>query len=154
MSNYISATISAENQAKALANLAELHAIFSFGIKLTKEQRQGLSSVDDGRLPFVEKAIQFGKQEPKIVPLYIDLNEYTNDLGLFKDLSSIAREISSIYEIIADTRMAAGTDAFEAARNIYRTAQGAAKNGVPGTQSMVDEMKKLFEGQGATKKVS
>ncbi len=109
-------------------------------------------TIDDGRIPFVEKVIEYGKQEAKIVPPFIDLGEYAMDLALFKSLSGIAREVASLNEIIIDTRMVAGSDAFLSARQIYNAAKGAAKAGVPGTQSMVDELGKLFENQGKRKK--
>lgn len=152
MSNYISASISEENKVKALGLIAELRTILGFGITLTKEQKEVLLRVEDGRIPFVEKAIEYGKQEPKIVPPFTDLDEYTKDLTLFKALSGIARELSSLNEIVTDTRMAAGSDAFSEALRIYKISKEAAKAGVPGTKSMVDELSKLFQGQGKNKK--
>ena len=52
-----------------------------------------------------------------------------------------------IAEMVSDTRMAAGSDAYQAALSIYGSAKSAAKQGVPGTQTIVDEMGKLFDGQ-------
>jgi hypothetical protein len=148
MSNYISASLSEENQKKALDLIAQLKTILGFGVKLSPDQRRTLPKVDDVRLPFVEKGIEFGKQEPKIVPPYTNLDEFGKDLKLYRDLSSIERELSSLAEMVTDTRMAAGSDAYQAALSIYRSAKGASKMGLPGTQSIVDQMKKLFEGQG------
>lgn len=152
MSNYISAEISQENKATVLDLAQQIRQLLSFGIKLTKEQKKSMNNVEDVRLPFVEKAIQYGLQEPKIVPPFIDLNEYAKDLGLYKDLSSIERELSSLAELVSDTRVAAGTDAYQAALSIYNSSKGAVKMGIPGTQTMVDEMSKLFNKQGPSNK--
>jgi len=152
MSNYISAEISQENKAKVLDLAQQIRQLLSFGIKLTKEQKKSMNNVEDVRLPFVEKAIQYGLQEPKIVPPFIDLNEYAKDLGLYKDLSSIERELSSLAELVSDTRIAAGTDSYQAALSIYNSSKGAVKMGIPGTQTMVDEMSKLFNKQGPSNK--
>jgi hypothetical protein len=153
MSNFISATLSEADQKRALELIAELKKLFGFGIKLSSEQKKTMTKVDDVRLPFVEKGIQFGKQEPKIVPPFTDLEEYSRDLELYKSLQSIDRELTSLAEMVTDTRTAAGTDAFQAALSIYNSAKGAVKMGIPGTQSMVDQMSKLFSNQGVNKKV-
>jgi len=54
----------------------------------------------------------------------------------------------SLAEMMNDTRTAAGSDAYQASLSIYSSAKAAAKQGVPGTQTIVDEMGKLFESQG------
>jgi hypothetical protein len=144
MSNYISAELTAENQAKALELLAQLRALFPFGIKLTTDQKKAMAKVDDARLPFVEKALQFGKQEPRVVPPFTEVNEYTRDIGLYRTLGPVENEILSLAEMISDTRIAAGADAFQSALSIYNSSKGAAKNNVPGTQTIVDELGKLF----------
>lgn len=153
MSNYISASLSIEDQKKALDLIAQLRTVFGFGIKLSGEQKKTMPKIDDTRLPFVEKGIQYGKQEPRIVPPYTDLDEYTKDLELYKSMAAVERELSSLTEMVVDSRTAAGSDAYQAALSIYSSAKGAVKMGIPGTQSMVDEMSKLFGGQGNFKAV-
>lgn len=111
-----------------------------------------MTKVDDARLPFVEKTIEYGRQQPKIVPPFTSLDEYSRDLALYKSLQNIDRELSSLSEMVKDTRTAAGTDVFQAALSIYKSTKGAVKMGIPGTQSMVDEMSKLFNNQGPGKK--
>jgi hypothetical protein len=150
MSNFISAELTAESQAKALELLAQLRALIPFGIKLTSDQKKVMAKVDDARLPFVEKALQFGKQEPRIVPPFTELNEYTRDLGLYRSLGPVENEVLSLAEMISDTRMAAGADAFQSALSIYNSSKGAAKSNIPGTQTIVDELGKLFNGRSKT----
>jgi len=59
----------------------------------------------------------------------------------------VGAELQSLAEMLNDARTAAGSDAYQAALSVYNSAKGAAKQGVPGTQTIVDEMGKLFEGQ-------
>ncbi|HAM98809.1 MAG TPA: hypothetical protein DCQ26_09390 [Marinilabiliales bacterium] len=148
MSNYISASIPDESKVKALELISQLKALFPFGIKLSNEQRKTMTKIDDARVPFTEKALQYGKQEPRIVPPYTDLDELTRDLNLYKGLSQIEKELLSLTETIVDTRIAAGADAYQASLSIYSSSKGAAKMGVPGTQSIVEDLKKVFESQG------
>jgi hypothetical protein len=152
MSNYVSAVFSDEDQRETLELVAQLKAKLQFCIKLTNNQKKVMPKVDDSRFPFVEKGIQFGMQEPRVVPPFTNLDEYGKDMALFKNMGPVENELLSLTEMVTDTRMAAGTDAYQAALSIYNAAKGAVKMGVPGTQAIVDELGKLFDGQGPGKK--
>jgi hypothetical protein len=154
MSNLISATFTEQDEQRAMTLLAELKSLFPFGIKLSDDQRKHLPKLDDARLPFVEKGLSYGLQEPLIVPPFIDLNEHKKDIEFFKATRRVGAEILSLAEMVTDSRTAAGSDAFQAALSIYSSTKGAAKQGVPGTQSKVDEMGKLFDGQRNNSKTS
>jgi hypothetical protein len=149
MSNLISAAFSTDDEKGTMELLAQLKAKFPFGIKFSPDQRKHQPKLYDGRLPFVEKALAFGRQQPLIVPPYTDLNELEKDLDFVKATRRVGTEIASLAEMVADSRVAAGSDAYSAALAIYNSAKAAAKQGVPGTQSIVDELGKLFEGQGS-----
>lgn len=147
MANLISATFSEEDEAKAMELLAQLKALFPFGIKLSDVEKKHLPRLDDGRIPFAEKGLFHGEQQPLVVPPYTDLVEYKKDLDFVKATRRVGAELMSLAEMMDDTRIAAGSDAYQAALSIYNSAKGAAKQGVPGTQTIVDEMGKLFDGQ-------
>lgn len=151
MSNYISHVFSAEDQQKATDLFNQLLALFGFCINLSTDQRSELPKLSDGRLPFTEKAIDIGNQESQIVAPYISLDEFKKDIDLFKVMGPFEILAGKLFELISDTRMAAGTDAYAAARSIYTSAQNAEKNGVPGMKLIVDELGVLFKGQGNTR---
>jgi hypothetical protein len=150
MANLISATFSEEDEKKALDLLAQLKALFPFGIKLSDIEKKHLSHLDDGRIPFVEKGLFYGQQQPLVVPPYTDLGEFKKDIDFVKATRRVGAELLSLAEMVNDSRIAAGSDAFQAGLSIYNSSKGAAKQGVPGTQTIVDEMGKLFDGQGKT----
>lgn len=151
MSNYVSAVLSAESVTKATAALDLFKTFFPFGLHLDPSVRKIIPKMDDKRKPFVEKALQYAKSEPRIVPPYTDLAELTKDLTLYNSLGELERKLISITEMISDTRTAAGSDAYVAALSIYNSAKAAAKANIPGTSSIVDELSKLFEFQGKAK---
>ncbi|MFT3751614.1 MAG: hypothetical protein QM800_01645 [Paludibacter sp.] len=148
MANLISATFTEEDERKAMELLAQLKALFPFGIKLSDDQKKHLTRLDDGRIPFADKGLFYGGQQPLVVPPFTDLREYKRDLDFVKATSRVGAEIMSFAEMVNDTRIAAGSDAYQAALSIYSSSKAAAKQGVPGTQTIVDEMGKLFNGQG------
>ncbi|HEY6913481.1 MAG TPA: hypothetical protein VI413_02305 [Paludibacter sp.] len=147
MANLISATFTEENEKKAMELLAQLKELFPFGIKLSAIERKRLAGLDDARIPFADKGLFYGGQQPLVVPPFIDLAEYKKDLEFVKATSRVGAELMSFAEMVNDTRVAAGSDAYQAALSIYSSSKAAAKQGVPGTQTIVDEMGKLFDGQ-------
>lgn len=148
MSNYVSAVLTAANITTIQGQIKSLQTGMPFLIKFTNEQKKAVALMDDSRVRFVEKALQYGKTEPKIVPPYTDMAELGKDLDLFKAMRDIVADINRLTEMINDTRMAAGTDAYTAALSIYNSAKHAAKMGVPGTEAIVGDLRKLFDGQG------
>ena len=147
MANLISATFTEENERQAMALLAQLKALFPFGIKLSDDEKKHLNRLDDGRIPFVEKGLFYSERQPLEVPPFTNLGEYKKDIDFVKATSRVGVELQSLAEMVTDARTAAGSDAYQAALSVYNSAKGAAKQGVPGTQTIVDEMGKLFEGQ-------
>lgn len=145
MSNYVSAVLKPEDRDRVLSLLGEVEKILSFGIKLSPEVRKTMPRVDDGRLPFVEKCLQYGKQEPRIVPPFTDMAELAKDVELYKALMQIERRLNSLTEMVSDTSTAAGCDAYVASLSIYKSVKGAVKMGVTGTESIANDLKTQFE---------
>ena len=145
MSNYVSAVLKPEDRDRVLSLLGEVEKILSFGIKLSPEVRKSMPRVDDGRLPFVEKCLQYGKQEPRIVPPFTDMVELAKDVELYKALMQIERRLNSLTEMVSDTSTAAGCDAYVASLSIYKSAKGAVKMGVTGSESIANDLKTQFE---------
>ena len=57
-------------------------------------------------------------------------------------------QLRQVIEIYQDTQQVAGSEGYTWTRTLYNTAKEAAENQVPGADAMVDDLAKLFEGQG------
>lgn len=145
MKGNIQAQLSAEAKASAIEVVNNLKELLPFLLSLSSKQRQALPKMDDGRRPFVEKALNYGTVEAGIVPPYIDLEELKLDLELYNALNEIYQPLKQLEEGLSDTLIAAGSDSYTAALSIYNSAKRAAKDGVPGTKAIVDDLKKMFE---------
>ncbi len=145
MSNYISAEIDSETITEVLGHLTAIKTKIPFLLKLETNTKKSLASMDDNRAPFVAKCLHYGLSEPNVVPPYVDLNELKRDLDLFNNLQSIAREINRLADMVNDTRIAAGTDAYVASLSLYNSVKQASKMNVPGTKAIFDDLKKAFE---------
>ena len=145
MSDYISAEITQEVIDQIAADLADIQAKLPFAVKLSPAAKKAMPKLEDARSPFVSKCIFYARKEPKIIPPFTNLDELERDLKLFNNLQDIAKEVNRLADIVNDTRIAAGSDAYSAALTIYNSAKQAAKMNIPGTKAIVDDLKTSFE---------
>ena len=151
MKGLISAELTNENVNEILTHVNAVKDLMPWLLGLTKGERQTLPKMDDARFPFVQKSIAYGAQRSEILQPYVDIHELKKDLDLFKQLEEITRIIGQLAEMVSDTRMAAGSDAYIAALQVYNTAKMAAASKIPGTDAIVKDLAKLFSNQGQHK---
>ncbi len=116
-----------------------------FNVAISKEEMKSLPKIADGRLPFVEKCAEFCVSNPEFLPPFADVPEFQKDVKAYKDTREMARPIRIILENLENAMMVAGSEAWYAALNYYRSVQYHAKMGVPGAQTILDELRPLFE---------
>ena len=102
MDGNIKATISPEAKENVEQALAAIKVLLPFLISLSASKRMALPKMDDGRRPFVEKALSHGTKEKGIVPPYVDLEELQADLELYKDLNDIYQPIKQLEKSVED----------------------------------------------------
>lgn len=124
--------------------IRSLDALLAFTINLTVRDRIKLQKMGDKSIAFVEKAIQFANDRPDLVPPYLDVAEFQRDYTLAKQLKELFNQINPVVEKISDTYLAAGSDAFSAARKLYSYVKAAAASGAPGSDSISAELKKRY----------
>lgn len=149
MNNRIDSELSAADLKAIRDALAAIRTGLPFLIKLGDDERKGMALMDDGRSPFVEKSFELGAGNAIIEPGPGLIEAGKKDLSLFISLTTIKNELQQLLEMVSDTRQLAGAEAFETARFIYMKAQMAVKMKDPGSQSIVDELGKLFKQQPA-----
>jgi hypothetical protein len=147
MNNRIDAEISPAGIDKVQQSIDAIKAELPFIIKLSDNERKALSLMDDGRRPFVEKSYELADRNPILDPGLGMIDAGKKDLNLFLSLNSIKNELQQLLEMVSDTRQLAGAEAYETSRFIYMKAQMAVKMKQPGSQSIVDELGKLFKQQ-------
>lgn len=115
-----------------------------FLVGLTADERKSLVTIDVDNKAFTEDAINAGVNNPTLIPSYISVANMKNDLTLFTQLDEISGMTTQLCERIEDTKMLAGSEAYGAALALYKIFGAAADAGVPGTDSIVDQLKKRF----------
>ncbi len=77
------------------------------------------------------------------MPGNFDIGEMEKDINLFAQMLRIRTEIGKLYEIIDDTVLEIGSEAYSAALVIYDNAKRNGKNTV-GMDGVLDELSRRF----------
>jgi len=148
MDNKVSVTISEEASANIqqaitviLKNLPEL-------INLKEDERQALPKMGDKTVSFVSKNLEYAKQNPRVVPAFLDMREFEKDAAAVNDLRKVLIPLQQLTEKLDDTVMQAGSEAYTAALIFYNALKGAAKAGEPGMKNIYDDLQARFPGRG------
>lgn len=147
MENKVSISINEEAQTAIAAALATIEENLPTLINLTKDERQILFKMGDKSLSFVTKALEYAKQNPQVVPPFVDVNEFEIDLNAVTNLKKVLIPLQQLVEKLDDTVMLSGSEAFTAARIFYHSVDSAAKVGEPGMKTIYDDLKVRFPGR-------
>jgi hypothetical protein len=119
-------------------------ALQPYALALTPDERRQLPKMGDRTLSFVEKAFDFAKVNPALIPPYVDMNAFAIDKSDATGLRALLNSAQQLEEYISDTEMVAGSEAYQAALSIYNTVKLYAAQDVPGARAMYEELKKFF----------
>lgn len=118
---------------------------------LTSDERKTLQSVADGRLAYVQKAVQYCKDNrAKIGMSQEDLDELERYGQMFADLSHLFSVVETLYSGLRDTKMQAGAILYRLSRGAHAQMKLARDKGKPGIEPLIDSLDKLFENQGGS----
>lgn len=140
--NRISDTLTDADQRYVLQTLTTLKQKLSFLVDLTPEERKGLVHLGDRNHAFTHKALEVASQNPDFLPRSFDIEELRRDLALYDALQPILMALTQLQELVDDTAVAAGGEAYNAALQIYRYAK--ANSSVAGLDHLVDDLSQRF----------
>jgi len=113
-------------------------------VSITPNSRLRLVKMGDRSHPFTEHALKHATRNPEFMPNYSTLEEFQTDWNLTMQLKEIKNAVNLLNRDVEDTYMAAGADSYAHAREYYNTTQRAAKNNVPGAQTIYEDLKPRF----------
>ncbi|UBF29274.1 hypothetical protein K9N68_16420 [Kovacikia minuta CCNUW1] len=143
--NRISAALSATEQQEVMSAIATIRQKLSFLVDLSPEERKSLAKLGDRNRAFTRKVLEIATQNPDFLPRSFNLEEMRRDLELFEALQPMLLALTHLQELIDDTAVAAGGEAYTAALEVYRYAK--ANGTVAGLDNLVDEMGQRFSQQ-------
>ncbi|SDC27952.1 hypothetical protein [Williamwhitmania taraxaci] len=117
-------------------------------INLTNDDRHNLAKMGDKTLAFVTKTLEYAKQNPSVVPAFLNVAEFENNVTTVNNLSRMQKPLRQLIEEIDDTTLYVGSEAYTDALTFYTALKGAAKANVPGMKSVYDDLQARFPGRG------
>jgi len=118
-------------------------------VQLTKAERQGASSVDNVRLPYVIKGEQLAQINVPLRPGFMSLADCTNDVKMTQDMMELKNQLNETTDVFIDFSLASEHFAYKFMLKFYESAQGALGTPTPGVDTVIDALAPLFEKQGS-----
>ena len=152
ISNSLNANLPATLVQQLVSFLVAIANSLPFLISLTPEERMALQSVSDGRLPYVQKCLEYCKAHRVKIGMSVeDLSELEAQALLFEQLGELLHLTEDIRTGLRDTHMQVSHNYFRLSRIAHGQMKLAYAKGRPGMEVMIDALDKLFENQGKSK---
>lgn len=138
----ISAALTQADRDAVMDAVAVIKAKLPFLVDLSAEERKALPKMGDKSRAFVSKALEVATQNPDFLPRSFDLEELRKDVQLFEALYPLLLSMTQLQELLDDTCLAVGSEAYAAALQVYHYAK-ASGNG-SGLDAVVTELGQRF----------
>jgi hypothetical protein len=148
--NRLSIILEADALKKILIQIQEINNLLPFLIGLNTEERVKLPKIDGSNRLFVQDTLKVMKQNGAIMPNFVNVEELEKDFILYEQLDAVLSAVNQLQEKLRDTQMLAGSEAYSSALMAYRMFQMAADAGLAGMDTVVDDLKQRFAGQGSS----
>jgi hypothetical protein len=140
--DLISASLTQSDRDEVLLAVATIKSKLSFLIDLSAEERKTKAKMGDKSRAFVTKALEVATQNPDFLPRSFDLEEMRKDVQLFEAMYPIVVALTQLSELVDDTALAAGSEAYTAALQVYNYAKASGQGS--GLDAVVSEMGQRF----------
>jgi hypothetical protein len=135
-------------EAQVRQKLAEAKQLLEpYAVSLTPEERHDMYKMGDKSFTFVEKSYDYALGNPRLVPPYLDMPSFTVNFNDAHGLWPVRNDSQQVFEMLDDTTMVAGSEAFQAALIFYSSVKEAARKDIPGAKAIYDELKKRYPGR-------
>lgn len=153
-SSQISLSIPPETVEQTKQFYAQANSILAPSlVNLTPEESKELPKMGDKSYAFVTKALEYLKVPGTPMPPYVNVSEMEVDLKGYDTIRQILQVVMPTIDMLQDTMLLSGSEAYVAALAYYNYIKGAAKAGVPGAQTIYDDLSARFQGRPTKKTV-
>ena len=125
--NRISATLSTADQQAVLSAINTIRERLPFLVDLSPEDRHALPKMGDKSRAFVSQALDIASQNADILPRAFDVDEMRKDVELLAALSPVLTALSQLFELLEDTYIEVGSEAYTSALLVYQYVRAGGK---------------------------
>lgn len=122
-SNHVSAALSDADQRAVLDAIKTIREKLPFLIDLSMAERKALPRMGDKTQAFVQRALELAIQNNGILPNSFDLEEYRRDVALLNAMGPVRTALAQLNELLDDTFVATGSDAYTSGLLVYHAAK-------------------------------
>ncbi len=148
--NQISTSLPQADREAVMAAIATIREKLPFLIDLTTDERRVRTGKPQASLPklgdksraFVSKALEVATPNPNFLCRSFDLEQMRQDVELFEALHPILLSLTQLQELVDDTYVGVGSEAYAAGLMVYNYAKANGKGA--GLDAVVDEMGRGF----------
>jgi hypothetical protein len=141
--NRVSASLSQTDQQAVLAAIQTIREKLPFLIDLTPDERRRLPKIGDTGHNFAAQALTIATQNQDILPRSFDLAEFQQDADLLAALRPVVMALTQLQELVEDTYLEVGSEAYAAALTVYGYAKASDKGAA--LDSLLADMKRRFK---------
>ena len=138
----ISTTLTQTDREAVMGAVATIKAKLPFLVDLTLEERKALPKLGDKSRAFVGKALEVATQNPDFLPRSFNLEEMRKDVQLFEALYPIVVALTQLQELLDDTYVTVGSEAYASALQVYTYAKASGQGA--GLDAVVVELGQRF----------
>lgn len=146
--NRVSAVLGDAEVAEVRTQIGALRTRLPFLINLSPQDRKDLPKLGDKSVGFDEKCQAYMESNPEFLPGFVDTAELDRDRALRSQLLRLAPDLMALAEQIEDTLTALGSEIVMVDFAYYQGVREAARRGLPGAQSIYDDLRARFPGGG------
>ncbi len=144
--NMLSDTMPPEDHTAALTGIKTVESLIaSFALTLPPEERMHMARVGVKAIDFSGKSYDYGIKNPELVPKYLDMNEFGNDITLTDQLGELINHMVPLVDKLIDTHAVVAAESYAQGRILYHHIKNAANANVPGAAAIAKELAKTFD---------
>ena len=140
--NRISATLTAAEVTTLLTKINEVKNALPFLIDLSPEERRTFPKMGDKSVAFVGRCVEIAQRDDSFLPKKFDVTEFAEDHALSVALEPIRQQLAQLLELVEDTQLLAGSEAYIGALEVYNSAQRSGQG--LGLDDLIDQLGMRF----------
>ena len=108
------------------------------------DEKIQLPKMGDKSVPFVTKGAEYLRIPSTPAPPYLNPEDLDVDLNAFDTIRQIRQVVQPVADMLDDTMLLCGSEAYIAVLAFYTYLQGAAKMNVPGAKTIYEDLSTRF----------
>lgn len=151
MQNQINVALTTQQLGQVDTGLTAVEQVISgIAIAMTPQQRVAFPKIAVDNKVQVERAINVCTQPAaaNILPPFLKPELMQTDLKLYEQLLELEQRVKGLLGMITETKILAGSEAYQGALIVKRLVDSAAAAGVSGAKELADILAERYEGQG------